>query len=105
MDLGNNAQEIIENWTRNGILEADAPIPSAAFAGSPDGTFEERRAAILSTLEKTSTALEGIFTAEEKSRDIFKVARIWELREYVRTSLNELTEFTTHLTTTQGAAF
>ncbi len=103
--MGNNAQEIIENWTRNGRLEGDAPVPSAAFAGTPGGTFEERRAAILSTLEKTSTALEGIFTAEEKSRDIFKVARIWEIREYVRTSLNELIEFTMHLTTTEGAAF
>ena len=80
-------------------------MPSAAFAGTSTGTFEERRAAILSTLEKTTTALEGIFTAEEKSRDIFKTARIWELREYVRTSLSELTEFTMHLTTTEGAAF
>ena len=105
MDMGNNAQEIIENWTRNGAMHGDAPIPSAAFAGAPGGTFEERRSAVLSTLEKTSIALEGIFTAEEKARDIFKVARIWELREYVRTALNELTEFTMHLTTTEGAAF
>jgi hypothetical protein len=105
MDLGNNAQEMIENWTRNGSTGVDAPIPSAAFAGSPTGTFEERRAAILATLEKTSAALEGIFTAEEKSRDIFKVARIWEIREYVRIALGQLTEFTMHLTTTEGAAF
>lgn len=105
IEMGNNAQEIIENWTRNGSLEGDAPIPSAAFAGTPGGTFEERRAAILSTLEKTATALEGIFTAEEKARDIFKVARIWEIRGYVRSALNELTEFTMHLTTTEGAAF
>ena len=105
LDMGNNSQEIIENWTRNGKLEGDAPQPAANFAGTAQSTFEERRDAILSTLEKTSAALEGIFQSEEKARDIFKVARIWELREYVRTALNELTEFTMHLTSTDGAAF
>lgn len=105
IDLGNSAQELIESWTRSGSLEAGAPTPSAVFAGTPEGTFEERRLAILSTLEKTSTALESLFTNEERAREIFKVARIWELRDYVRTALNELTEFTMHLTTTDGAAF
>ncbi len=105
MEIGDNAKELIENWTRNGKLEVDAPLPSPTFAGSADGTFEERRTAILSTLEKTSTALEGIFTAEEKARDIYKVAKVWEIRSYIRIALSELTEFTTHLTTTEGAAF
>ena len=105
MDMGNNSREIIENWTRNGSVGADAPVPSPAFAGTVTGSFEERRDAILATLEKTTAALDAIFTSEEKSRDIFKVSRIWELREYVRIALSELTEFTMHLTTTEGAAF
>ena len=105
LDMGENSREIIDNWTRNGTVGVDAPVPSAAFAGTPNGTFEERRNAILATLEKTSTTLDSIFASEEKSRDIFRVSRIWELREYVRVALSELTEFTMHLTTTEGAAF
>lgn len=105
MDIGDNAKEMIENWTRNGKVEPDAPIPSEAFAGPAGGTFEERRTAVLATLEKTAAALESIFQAEEKARDIFKVAKIWEIRKYIRTALSELTEFTMHLTTTEGAAF
>ena len=105
MEIGENAKDIIENWTRNGKVDADAPIPSLPFAGSSEGTFEDRRSAILATLEKTTLALEGIFTAEEKSRDIFKTAKVWELRSYIRLALSELTEFTMHLTTTDGAAF
>jgi hypothetical protein len=105
MEIGENAKDIIENWTRNGKLESGAPTPTATFAGTSESTFQERRAAILTTLEKTSTALEAIFVAEEKSRDVFKVAKVWELRYYIRIALSDLTEFTMHLTTNEGAAF
>ena len=77
--LGENYQEILENWIRRGESFVDAPVPALAIAGASTGTFDERKLAILTTLQKSQEFLHGIAVADER-KNPWEITRTTEIR-------------------------
>jgi len=77
--LGEGYQEILENWIRRGESFIDAPVPVPAIAGTTSGTFDERKSAILTTLQKSQEFLHGIATADER-KNPWEITRTTEIR-------------------------
>ena len=77
--LGESYQEILENWVRRGESFTDAPAPVPAIAGSSAGSFDERKSAILTTLQKSQEFLHGIAVADER-KNPWEITRTTEIR-------------------------
>ena len=77
--LGENYQEILENWIRRGESFVDAPVPALAIAGASTGTFDERKLAMLTTLQKSQEFLHGIAIADER-KNPWEITRTTEIR-------------------------
>lgn len=77
--LGEGYQEILENWIRRGDSFVDAPVPVPAIAGTSSGTFDERKSAILTTLQKSQEFLHGIAAADER-KNPWEITRTTEIR-------------------------
>ena len=77
--LGEGYQEILENWIRRGESFIDAPVPVPAIAGTTSGTFDERKSAILTTLQKSQEFLHGIAIADER-KNPWEITRTTEIR-------------------------
>jgi hypothetical protein len=77
--LGEAYQEVLENWIRRGETSPSAPEPVAAIAGSASGTFDERKSAILTTLQKSQEFLHGIAIADERKQP-WEITRTTEIR-------------------------
>jgi hypothetical protein len=77
--LGEAYQEVLENWIRRGETSPSAPEPVPAIAGSASGTFDERRSAILTTLQKSQEFLHGIAVADERKQP-WEITRTTEIR-------------------------
>ena len=77
--LGENYQEILENWIRRGESFVDAPVPALAIAGASTGTFDERKLAMLTTLQKSQEFLHGIAVADER-KNPWEITRTTEIR-------------------------
>ena len=77
--LGEAYQEVLENWIRRGETSPSAPEPVPAIAGSASGTFDERKSAILTTLQKSQEFLHGIAVADERKQP-WEITRTTEIR-------------------------
>jgi hypothetical protein len=77
--LGEAYQEVLENWIRRGETSPSAPEPVPAIAGSASGTFDERKSAILTTLQKSQEFLHGIALADERKQP-WEITRTTEIR-------------------------
>jgi hypothetical protein len=77
--LGEAYQEVLENWIRRGETSPSAPEPVAAIAGTASGTFDERKSAILTTLQKSQEFLHGIAIADERKQP-WEITRTTEIR-------------------------
>ena len=77
--LGENYQEILENRIRRGESFVDAPVPVLAIAGASTGTFDERKLAMLTTLQKSQEFLHGIAVADER-KNPWEITRTTEIR-------------------------
>lgn len=79
MRLGEEFQDVLENWIRRGETSVGAPVPVAAIAGTASGTFDERKNAILTTLQKSQEFLTNICIADER-KDPWDITRTTEIR-------------------------
>ena len=79
MRLGEDFQDVLENWIRRGETSVGAPVPVAAIAGTASGTFDERKNAILTTLQKSQEFLTNICIADER-KDPWDITRTTEIR-------------------------
>ena len=77
--LGESYQEILEYWVRRGESFTDAPAPVPAIAGSSAGAFDERKSAILTTLQKSQEFLNGIAIVDER-KNPWEITRTTEIR-------------------------
>jgi hypothetical protein len=79
MKLGEDFQDVLENWIRRGETSVGAPVPIDAIAGTASGTFDERKNAVLSTLQKSQAFLTKICLADER-KDPWEITRTTEIR-------------------------
>jgi hypothetical protein len=87
--LGEGYQEILENWIRRGESFVDAPVPVPAIAGTTSGTFDERKSAILTTLQKSQEFLNGIAIADER-KNPWEITRTTEIRPLTDAAFSNL---------------
>jgi len=70
-------------------LFESAPTPDALVAGSAQGTFEERKTAILSALTKTQAFLDSIVKGDER-KDPWDVSRTTEIRHLTERAISDI---------------
>lgn len=92
ISLGENFQDILENWVRRAQGLESAPTPDALVAGSAQGTFEERKAAILTALEKTQTFLDSIVKSDER-KEPWEISRTTEIRSLTAKAISDIANF------------
>ena len=87
--LGEDFQDVLENWIRRGETSVGAPVPVEAIAGSASGTFDERKSAVLTTIQKSQEFLTGICLADERKApwDITRTTEIRPLTDNAFTTL------------------
>lgn len=105
MELGANYQQVLDDWTRSGITEADAPTPNSKLVGTASDSFEDRKKIILNGLEKTKQDLQKRFVEEEKANNIFRLTRIYEIKDYVVTALDDMIEIVNNLEDAEGTVY
>ena len=79
MKLGEDFQDVLENWIRRGETAVGAPIPVEGIAGSASGTFDDRKSAVLTTLKKSEEFLTSICLADERKAP-WDITRTTEIR-------------------------
>jgi hypothetical protein len=89
MKLGEEFQDVLENWIRRGETAVGAPIPAEGISGSATGTFDERKSAVLTTLKKSEEFLASICLADERKApwDITRTTEIRPLTDDAFTTL------------------
>jgi hypothetical protein len=92
MNIGEGFQDILENWVRRAQSLDSAPTPDSLVAGSTHGTFDERKAAILSALTKTQAFLDSIVKGDER-KEPWEVSRTTEIRHLTEISISEISTF------------
>jgi hypothetical protein len=102
MNIGEGFQDILENWIRRGQSLDSAPTPDALVAGSAQGTFEERKTAILSALTKTQAFLDSIVKGDER-KDPWEVSRTTEISLLWERSITEVSTFLTSMVDEAGS--
>ena len=102
MNIGEGFQDILENWVRRGQSLDSAPTPDALVAGSAQGTFDERKAAILSALTKTQAFLDSIVKGDER-KDPWEVSRTTEISALWQRSISEISTFLTLMVDEAGS--
>jgi hypothetical protein len=105
-DLGDpfTASRTLTRWIADGtVADAMAPTPDAGFAGpaGASGIPDQRRQAVEATLERTHQNFEKEFADAEFRNDPFATPVVWEVREYIRQAIRDLTAY---LSTTQDSA-
>ena len=105
MDLGGNYQQILDDWTRSGKVEDGAPVPNPKLVGESTNTFENRKEIILTGLERTKQDLQKRFLEEEKNINLFRLTRIYEIKDYVVTALDDLLEIVANLEDAEGTVY
>ena len=79
MKLGEDFQDVLENWIRRGETAVGAPTPVEGIAGSATGTFDDRKSAVLTTLKKSEEFLASICLADERKAP-WDITRTTEIR-------------------------
>jgi hypothetical protein len=102
MNIGEGFQDILENWVRRGQSLDSAPTPDALVAGSAQGTFDERKAAILSALTKTQAFLDSIVKGDER-KDPWEISRTTEISDLWEHSISEVSTFLTSMVDEAGS--
>jgi hypothetical protein len=102
MNIGEGFQDILENWVRRAQSLDGAPTPDALVAGSAQGTFEERKTAILSALTKTQAFLDSIVKGDER-KDPWEVSRTTEINALWERSISEVSTFLTSMVDEAGS--
>ena len=92
MNIGEGFQDILENWVRRGLSLESAPTPDSLVAGDAHGTFEDRKNAILSALNKTQAFLNSIIQADER-KNPWEVSRTTEIRHLTEQAITEISTF------------
>ena len=92
ISIGENYQEVLENWVRRAQSPDSAPSPDPMVAGSAQGTFEERKNSILSALEKTQAFLDSIVKADDR-KEPWEISRTTEIRSLTSRAISEISTF------------
>jgi hypothetical protein len=79
MKLGEDFQDVLENWIRRGETAVGAPTPVEGIAGSAAGSFDDRKSAVLTTLKKSEEFLASICLADERKAP-WDITRTTEIR-------------------------
>jgi len=105
--LGSDAvyQDVLSNWIRQGELEDGAPAPNESRAGGKADSFDSRKTMVHKYFQTMKEVLVKGFQANEVEGNIFHVPRIYEIRDYVRVSLDDIMEFINSLEDTEGIAY
>ncbi len=93
IELGNESRysNVIEEWIKKGVVTGTgAPTPDVKLAGPTSGTIDERREAVVSTLEKTLTKYKDEFAEIEERPNPYATPPIWEIRDYLIPALDSL---------------
>jgi len=102
MNIGDGFQDILENWVRRAQSLEGAPTPDALVAGSAQGTFEERKTAILSALTKTQAFLDSIVKGDER-KDPWQISRTTEINDLWERSISEISTFLSSMVDEAGS--
>ena len=102
INIGEGFQDILENWVRRAQSLEGAPTPDSLVAGSAQGTFEERKTAILSALTKTQAFLDSIVKSDER-KDPWEVSRTTEISGLWERSISEVSTFLTSMVDEAGS--
>lgn len=89
MKLGEDFQDVLENWIRRGETAIGAPAPAEAIAGSASGSFDDRKSAVITTLRKSQDFLAKICLEDERKSpwDITRTTEIRPLTDNAFTTL------------------
>jgi hypothetical protein len=90
--LGEEYQEVLENWIRRGETFVGAPEPVSAIAGSASGTFSERKSAILTTLQNSQEFLTTVCIQDERKKP-WEISRTTEIRPLTDSALHDLIRY------------
>jgi hypothetical protein len=100
--IGESFQDILENWIRRAQIFDQAPLPDSLVAGSSQGTFDERKNAILSALTKTQAFLESMVKGDER-KDPWEVSRTTEIRSLWEPAISEISTFVSSMVDEAGS--
>lgn len=80
----------LTQWVKHGVSPSGAPNPDARRAGTSAASLDERKAAIVTTLDKSLDTFEKHFVSIEETGDPFKTDIAWEIRDLIRSAHREL---------------
>lgn len=81
----------LSDWALTGTLANGAPLPPKNWAGTAQGSLDERREALVQRLNGWETNYETmVFEPVEHLEDLTDVPRAWELRRDYRGALHDL---------------
>ena len=89
MSIGSSYRELLENRIRGAQTLDGAPVPDSLVAGSEQGTFQDRKSAIISALEKTQAFLNSIIAADQK-RNPWEITRTTEIRQLTESAISQI---------------
>jgi hypothetical protein len=104
MNVGDNFSDLLESWIRGGETLDSAPTPDSLVAGSTQSTFEERKSAIISAVEKTSEFLNSIVAGDER-KDPWEITRSTEIKQLTDKAIAEISTCLTAIVNESGALF
>ena len=87
----------LTNWIHHGSLESGAPLPRLERAGSADGTFEERRDAVVRYLDQQEAEFREDVLAPNPLSELRSYGLSWELRSEILTAIHDLKNAVTGL--------
>jgi len=92
-DLGHEKEMLspeLTAWIQMGTLREGAPSPKAERAGTAQGTFEERREAVLTYLGNQEKEFREDVLSTSPSADVRTYGLSWELRQEILLALHDL---------------
>lgn len=93
IDVGDEIQHksIMSKWIKDGeVAGSGAPTPESKLAGTKEDTLDDRRDAVLKTLDGTKQKYVELFAEVSERRSPWSAPPVWELREPLLAALTDL---------------
>jgi hypothetical protein len=87
----------LTDWIHYGNLQQGAPTPRAERAGSANGTFEERRDAVINYLNQQEAEFREDVISQNPQAELRSYGLSWELRSEILTAIHDLKNAVTGL--------
>jgi len=101
MKIGENFQDILEYWVRRSQSPEGAPTPDTQVAGAVQGTFDDRKNAIVSALTKTQAFLNTIIENDVR-KNPWEISRTTEIKSLTERAITEITTFVSSMVDEAG---